>query len=396
MATLITMRRLFRSLPTLALGALAPAAVAQATLNVHSGTGAPDVYLLSTMDSVVLDATAAPPRLRLYRTGLADLSYVAEQVDSLTYSAGGPIGSPLLATRTPAAVTGDCAIIGSFLANDNGSTVVANGVCWSTDPLPTVSDNTASSGFESGLCNTVLTGLSANTTYYARAFATNANGTAYGNQVSFTTSALPGGSWLLPGATYGSVTDIDGNTYATITIGGVEWMAENLRTTTYANGAPVPEQQNPDNWTTLSTGAWCNYNNDPVFDVPYGKLYNWYAVSDPRNVCPTGWHVPTDAEWTTLTDAFGGLPLAGQALKSTVLWSAPYGTNASAFAAVPGGDRIQSNGTFDAFAYSAFYWSATAFGANSSWGRELTSQSSSITRTDYNKKAGFSVRCVHD
>ena len=105
---------------------------------------------------------------------------------------------------------------------------------------------------------------------------------------------------------YGSVTDIDGNTYRTIVIGEQEWMAENLMVEHYANGDWIPNVTNDAQWGNLSTGAWCYYNNDPQFECPYGKLYNWYTVADPRNVCPTGWHVPTDAEYTILTNYLGG------------------------------------------------------------------------------------------
>jgi hypothetical protein len=104
--------------------------------------------------------------------------------------------------------------------------------------------------------------------------------------------------WLNPALTYGSVTDIDGNTYATIQIGTQVWMAENLRTTRYRNGDPIPNVTDKWKWGGLSRGAWCHYENDPKYEVPYGKLYNWHTVSDARKMCPTGWHVPYEAEWT--------------------------------------------------------------------------------------------------
>ncbi|MBK9196113.1 MAG: fibrobacter succinogenes major paralogous domain-containing protein [Flavobacteriales bacterium] len=377
--------------------ALAPVLFGQATMNCHFTTGAPGLYELSTLDSVVMDTAALPPMLRIYRTGFLDVNIIASQVDSLTYSPGGPTDSPLLVTLSPVAVTGDCAIVGSYVADENGSPVAAHGVCWSTSPLPTVADDVAPCAFLTGVTNAVLMGLAPNTTYYARAYATNGNGTAYGNQVSFTTSAVPGDSWLLPGVAFGTMTDTDGNAYATITVGGVEWMAENLCTTTYATGAPIPNVTDGTTWTNLTTGAWCHYENNAQFEVPYGKLYNWSAVTDPRNVCPTGWHVATDAEWTALTDAFGGLPVAGDALKSMVLWTHVLSTtNASGFSALPGGDRVTLNGQFLDLANTGYYWTASAFGANSGWARGLGAQTSNVTRTDYNKKNGLSVRCVQD
>lgn len=372
--------------------------IGQATMNCQFTDGTLALYELSTLDSVAIDTAAAPPMLRIYRNAGADLNIIASQVDSLTYSPGGATGTPLLATRSPEAVTGDCAIVSTYMAYENGSAVTANGVCWGTSLLPTISDNVAASGFLLGNSDPVLTGLSPNTTYYARAYATNGNGTAYGNQVSFTTTNTSGDSWLLPGTGTGVVTDVDGNSYATVAVNGTVWMAENLRTTRYANGNLIGEVTDNSAWTGLSAGAWCRYNNNPVFEVPYGKLYNRFAVTDPRNVCPTGWHVPSDAEWTTLTDAFGGLTLAGNALKSLFLWSSLNGstTNASGFSAVPGGNRLYNFGDFDALGNTALYWSATDFSATSGWGRSMDGQSFGVTRTSYGNRNGLSVRCVQD
>jgi len=107
-------------------------------------------------------------------------------------------------------------------------------------------------------------------------------------------------AWLNPKLSYGSVTDIDGNTYATIQIGKQVWMAENLRTSRYRNGDPIPNVTDGDAWTQLKTGAWAHYDNDSQYEQAYGKLYNWQTVVDPRKVCPAGWHVPVYWEWTTL------------------------------------------------------------------------------------------------
>src|SRR5665648_943598 len=108
----------------------------------------------------------------------------------------------------------------------------------------------------------------------------------------------------------GTVTDIDGNVYKTVTIGTQVWMAENLKTTKYRNGDPIPNITDATAWTNLTTGAYCNNNNDANYATTYGRLYNWYAVNDIRNIAPAGWHIPTKAEWTTLTTYLGGQGLS--------------------------------------------------------------------------------------
>jgi uncharacterized protein (TIGR02145 family) len=120
-----------------------------------------------------------------------------------------------------------------------------------------------------------------------------------------------------PDKTYGTMTDQQGNVYKTIVIGTQEWMAENLKTSIYRNGEAIANVTDGNQWSGLTTGAWCYYENNSQYDCPYGKLYNWFAVSDSRKVCPTGWHVPTQGEWTTLTNYLGGESIAGGKMKST-------------------------------------------------------------------------------
>jgi uncharacterized protein (TIGR02145 family) len=139
-----------------------------------------------------------------------------------------------------------------------------------------------------------------------------------------------------------TVKDFEGNVYKTITIGTQTWMADNLRTTKYRNGDAIPEVTDSSAWINLITGAYCNYNNTRNNDtiVSYGRFYNLYAVTDNRNICPTGWHVSTDAEWTTLTDYLGGASVAGDKLKEkgTTHWESPNAgaTNEIGFTALPG------------------------------------------------------------
>ncbi len=199
---------------------------------------------------------------------------------------------------------------------------------------------------------------------------------------------------------YGTVTDVDGNTYTTIQIGSQTWMAENLRTTTYANGDPIPNVTDYTQWSNLTTGAWSHYNNDSLYENPYGKLYNWYAVDDSRNVCPTGWHVPTDAEYTLLTDYLGGVTVAGGKMKSkgTQYWTSPNtdATNEGRFSGLPGGYRVP-NGAFYVNGDEGLWWSSTEYTTSYAWARCLRYNIGDVIRYGYYfKEDGFSVRCLKD
>ncbi len=192
-----------------------------------------------------------------------------------------------------------------------------------------------------------------------------------------------------------------GYTYPSVVLGnGQEWMAENLRTTKYRNGDPIPNVTGNHAWQQLTTGAWAHYENNASYENPYGKLYNWYAAADPRNVCPTGWHVPTDAEWTVLTDYLGGESVAGGKMKSTgtQYWNAPNegATNASGFSGLPGGYRNDLYGGFDNLGSSGLWWSASESDAEDAWYRDLTNDDADIYRYVSTKRLGFSVRCLRD
>jgi uncharacterized protein (TIGR02145 family) len=197
----------------------------------------------------------------------------------------------------------------------------------------------------------------------------------------------------------GTVTDIDGNVYQTVTIGTQVWMAENLKVTHYRNGDPIPHVTDGGTWSGLSTGAYCNYNNDEGNVATYGRLYNWYAVDDSRNIAPAGWHMPTDAEWQILVDYLGGEAVAGGKLKEagTAHWYCPNtgATNESGFTALPGGCR-DYYGNFGFMGFDAGIWSSTEYDSNHAWYRYLDFNYSGVSRDDDSKQFGFSVRCVRD
>ena len=197
-----------------------------------------------------------------------------------------------------------------------------------------------------------------------------------------------------------SVTDIDGNVYETAAIGNQVWMAENLKVTHYRDGTEITPVTDITAWTKLSTEAYCYYDNNSSNGDTYGALYNWYAVSDSRNIAPAGWHVPTDEEWQTLVDYLGGSGVAGGKMKETgkTHWDYPNtgATNESGFSALPGGYRNLANGHYYNVGSSGYFWSAPEYTRTDGWDRLLTYNHSDVYRHITNKKEGLSVRLVRD
>jgi uncharacterized protein (TIGR02145 family) len=195
-----------------------------------------------------------------------------------------------------------------------------------------------------------------------------------------------------------NVTDASGNTYNTVQIGNQCWTKENLKTTKYADGSVIPNITDGEQWIGLTTGAWCNPENSAGNDALFGKLYNWHTVADPRNVCPAGWHVPNDAEWTILTDFLGGTNVAGGKMKTTTGWAGlnTNGTNESGFSGLPGGFRYGYGGTFNSVGYYGNWWSSSEGGTSSAWDRYLDDGDGSAFRSNDLKRDGLSVRCLRD
>lgn len=202
------------------------------------------------------------------------------------------------------------------------------------------------------------------------------------------------------GMEYGTVTDINGNIYLTVKIGDQWWMAENLRVTHYRDGDPIPNVTDGVTWGGLTTGAYCDYNNDIANVVNYGRLYNWFAVNDSRNIAPAGWHVPSFEEWQTLVDFLGGDQIAGGKIKEagTTHWTSPNtgATNESGFTGLPAGYRYIESGYFNHMGLSAFFWSSSESSSTIGCYRALNYDDSAVGRPNVNKSYGFSVRCVRD
>jgi uncharacterized protein (TIGR02145 family) len=196
-----------------------------------------------------------------------------------------------------------------------------------------------------------------------------------------------------------TVTDIDGNVYQTVSIGTQCWMKENLKVSKYRNGDPIPTGLSKTAWRNATTGAYAIYKKNAANNTTYGKLYNWYAVADSRSLCPVGWHIPTDDEWTTLENYLGGTDVAGGKLKSTsTLWNAPNtsATNESGFSGLPGGDR-GTDGTYGYVGIFGNWWSSTEHSTSLAWFRFLIDNYGYSGCNFYtSKQLGFSVRCLRD
>jgi uncharacterized protein (TIGR02145 family) len=203
---------------------------------------------------------------------------------------------------------------------------------------------------------------------------------------------------------YGSLSDIEDNTYKTISIGKQEWMAENLKTTKYDDGTAIPLVTDDIEWINLSTPACCWYNNDAAaYKATYGALYNWYAINTAsngdKNVCPSGWHVPNDDEWTILTDYLCGITEAGGKLKETgtTHWISPNNgaTNETGFTGLPGGNR-DAYGKFFSVGINGYWWSSTEYSREYAMFRSTFYFNSNVVRGHDHKTEGYSVRCLRD
>lgn len=306
---------------------------------------------------------------------------------------------PILKTTEVAAIRPTTAISGGIITSDAGSSVTNRGVCWSTKARPTIADSKTMDGAGIGSFTSYITGLKESTTYYARAYATTAEGTSYGNEYQFSTLiATP------------TVTDADGNVYQTIVIGTQVWMVENLKTTKYRDGTAIPNVTDNTAWDALSTPAYCWYNNDATYKNNYGGLYNWYAVNTGK-LAPIGWHIPTVAEWKTLLNYVSVNPgISGSLLKAlaaTTNWETDYffgsigndisNNNNSGFAAMPGGQRTDESSRFVSIGNSGYWWSSTETKTNQANFLEIFSEGESgIYIGDYLKTLGFSIRCIKD
>jgi len=296
---------------------------------------------------------------------------------------------PAVTTNVITGITARSATSGGNVTSDGGATVTAKGVCWSTAQKPDTSKAHTSNGAGTGAFLSDLEDLTPNTTYYVMSYAINIMGTAYGNEVTFTT--LP--SQFI----CGDLVTYEGKTYRTILIDSQCWFQENLNVGTRINGSV--------NQTDNGLLEKHCYNDEESNCDFYGGLYQWdemmqYVTTNAQGICPSGWHIPTDADWTTLTDYLGGESVAGGKMKEAGFnnWASPNtgATNSSGFSAFGAGNH--SDVGFDYIMRYAFFWSSSQdnAGPGFSWSRTPDYTSEELYRGSGNKGNSFSVRCLHD
>ena len=299
----------------------------------------------------------------------------------------GNVTLPEVATYLPQYVASTEATVGCTVDSDGGADIIC-GIYIGTSQNPDKTGTQFQIATDIGAFLGQVTGLTPNVQYYVRAYAKNTKGEGLGEEISFTTPE--------------KVSDIEDNLYNTVKIGGQMWMAENLRTTTYNNGEVIGATASPGldiSAETTPKYQWA-YDGSVGNIDSYGRLYTWFTVTDSRKVCPAGWHVPSDAEWTSLETVLGGFTIAGSKLKEigNSHWIAPYNldaTNESCFRALPGGYRNMTGG-FSYLENNGYWWSSSEADLLNSWIRSLSVQSGQALRSDYIKKHGLAVRCIKD
>ncbi|MDD6582684.1 MAG: FISUMP domain-containing protein [Bacteroidales bacterium] len=388
------------------------------TSNSHTTNGSGTGSFTSSLTGLTTGTTYY---VRAYATNSLGTAY-GEEVCIIT------LNFPTVTTTTITDITSISATCGGNVTSDGGATVTARGVCWSTSQNPTISGSHTTDGTGTGIFTSSLTGLASNTTYYVRAYATNGTGTAYGTERIFTTTNDDGQP--CPGTA--TVTDIDNNTYSTVKIGNQCWLQQNLRTTHYANGTYIALGNE-----TSTTTAYRYYPNNNSSYVGFGYLYNWKAVmgnsssssanpSGVQGICPDGWHVPSDAEWTQLTNYVssqsqyvcgGDNTYIAKALASTTTqWYsnydnfpipsiiaytvgfAPSANNSTGFSALPAGCYGGSggSGSYGYFRERAIFWSATECNNDDAYDRSLSWGSPGVSRGHESEQWAHSVRCLRN
>ena len=346
------------------------------------------------MDSVAavsftVHITGLTPNTLYYLKAFATNSEGTAYGDEVSFTTS-QVAVPTVTTTGLKSVTPTSAAGGGDISNDGGIAVTEHGICWNTTGTPTVADNRTNEGTGTGSFSSTLTDLTIGTRYFVRAYATNNLGTAYGNEVEFTQ--------IEP------VTDNDGNAYSVVNIGTQVWMGENLKTTTFNDGITIASVTDGRTWANMTTPALCWYNNEEsTFKSTYGALYNWYAVNTGK-LCPAGWHVPSVTEFTTLITYLGGQGIAGGKMKEagSAHWTEPNvgATNGSGFTALPGGGRYNVHsepGVFLDLGYGSYIWSDTESTNDvMAYSYDLVFNQEVVTKNEYSKKDGGSVRCIKD
>ena len=336
--------------------------------------------------------------IRAYATNLTGTSYGNQDtINTINYTI------PTIVTKPITLITHNTCVSGATSINNGNNPIISKGVVWSTLPNPTISLSTKTyDGSGSALFNSSIIGLSRNTRYYVRAYATNSAGTGYGNEIIINTVNIE-----------------------SVAICDQVWTTKNLDLITYRNGDPIPQISDSTAWQNATTGAWCYYNNDPTTGAVYGKLYNWYAVNDPRGLAPVGWHIPSGNEWNNLIFCVANnttsCTSSGTAIHNTVnsklqstgtiesgtgLWHASswyVANNSSGFTALPLPKRYSGAGPGGfqqtAWGYYASFWTSTIdpnFPLYLSQEINMGTSSQSVCVGGTSKSEGNSIRCIKD
>ena len=339
--------------------------------------------------------------VRAYATNSAGTGY-GKEISFITDQVIEPPKVPTLITIVVTSITFRSAASGGIITDNGGEDVTEMGVCWGTNANPTTDNNKISNGPGNSYFSVWIDKLKPATEYFVRAYATNSVGTTYGNEWKFAT--LPIGPIVFnPDLTYGSVTDIDGNIYKTIQIGTQIWMAENLKTIRYNDGTTIPYVPGDWDYSDLAAHGYSWYDDDAAsYKETFGALYNWYAVSTGK-LCPSGWHVPIDSEYQTLTGYLGndhGVKMI-ETVHTHWFDTTLGGTNESGFTGLPGGYRYYESNwgpevDFSGIGYAGSWWLATekeTLGSAYfiSWDEFLY-----LSQFPRNKLYCMSVRCVKD
>lgn len=345
----------------------------------------------SYSDYGIMGSALTPNTTYVYR-----VCYVDGNGNNSTYSNECTVTTslfPTITTISPTSITANTATSGGIITNEGVTTITERGVVWSRSPQPGIGCNYCDRTIDGGGAGTftsAVTELGENITYYLKAYIKIPNyGVIYGNEITFTTL-----------------------NYQTqnVTICNQVWMQKNLDTSHYRNGDVIPQVTDQAQWENLTSGAWCYYDNNPATGAIYGKLYNWYAVTDPRGLAPTGYHVPSNTEYSNFSsldcNGFNTDITFGGKLKEvgTTHWISPNtgATNETGFTGLPGGQRGNAGPNFPGFqklGTKGKFWLSTGSGSWPISAFFLSNDSQSgdnVLMQNSSKNSGYSVRCIRD
>ena len=366
------------------------------TAPVSNGGSVITGYTVTSSPGNFTGTGSASPILVTGLTNGTAYTFTVTATNAIGTSLASSASNSITPSTVPGAPTGVSATTGNAQATVTFTAPVSNGGSAITGYTVTSSPgNFIGSGSSSPITVTGLINGYANTFTVT---AINAIGNSLASSASNSVTPL------------GPITDKDDNVYNIVTIGTQVWMAENLKTTKYNDGTAIPNITDYTTWAALTTGAYSDYSNNPANSAAYGRLYNWYAVDNNagtkvasnggKNVCPTGWHVPTDAEWTTLTTYLGGESVAGDKLKETgtIHWITPNtgATNETEFTALPGGARNNDGSCTNNIGYTGYWWSSTKYSTLGAWIWYINDNYANIGSYYDDERTGYSVRCVMD